>query len=179
MLLDNPADLKQAAVGRRLIGLDPGTKTIGVAVSDSRHGIATPLLVIRRKKLKDDLADLRKVIGEYDAGGIVIGLPVNMDGSSGQRVQSVKAFQRNIAREIDLPMVFWDERLSTFAVERNLIDQDVSRARRKEVIDAHAAAFILQGALDFRVVSDLEPVDEMEDEEQDDTWPFDLGGGKS
>jgi len=178
MLLDNPADLKETAAGKRLIGLDPGTKTIGVAVSDSRHGIATPLEVIRRKKLKDDLAALKGIIGEYDVGGIVIGLPVNMDGSTGQRVQSVKAFQRNIAREIDLPMVFWDERLSTFAVERNLIDQDVSRAKRREVIDAHAAAFILQGALDFQPVAAPDLPDE-DEEDEDDTWPFDLGGDKS
>ena len=88
MLLDNPADLKETAAGKRLIGLDPGTKTIGVAVSDSRHGIATPLEVIRRKKLKDDLAALKGIIGEYDVGGIVIGLPVNMNGTEGKRCQS-------------------------------------------------------------------------------------------
>ncbi len=150
MLLD-PTALRRTTAGKRLIGLDPGTKTIGVAVCDSAHMVATPLQVILRKKLKTDLEALRQIIERTGAGGIVVGLPLNMDGTSGPRAQSVRAFQRNLERTFDLPMAFVDERLSTSAVERSLIEQDVSRRRRAEVIDAHAAAYILQGALDLRV----------------------------
>ncbi len=134
--------------GSRLLGLDVGAKTVGIAVSDSRLGLATPVETIIRKKLKDDVAALNRVIAGRDIGGLIVGLPMNMDGGEGPRCQSVRQFAANIAPFIDLPSAFWDERLSTVAVERTLIDQDVSRQRRDAVIDAHAAAFILQGALD-------------------------------
>lgn len=150
MLLATPAALKHAAAGKRLLGLDPGTKTIGVAVSDPDHKVATAVTVIRRRKLADDLAALGRLVADYEAGGLVIGMPLNMDGSAGPRAQSVRAFQRNLEGHFDLPMAFVDERLSTHAVEQGLIAQDVSRRRRAEVVDAHAAAFILQGALDYR-----------------------------
>jgi putative pre-16S rRNA nuclease len=150
-VLLKPVELRQRATGKRLIGLDPGTKTIGVAICDSAHMVATPLQVIRRGKQAADFAAIEKIIDETGAGGIVVGMPLNMDGTSGPRAQSVRAFQRSLERAFDLPMAFIDERLSTSAVERSLISQDVSRRRRAEVIDAHAAAYILQGALDLRV----------------------------
>ncbi|PJK30993.1 Holliday junction resolvase RuvX [Minwuia thermotolerans] len=150
MLLESAARLKAACAGRRLLGLDPGTKTIGVAVADPGHQVATPLTVIRRTKFTADLAALQALIAEYDIGGLVIGLPLNMDGTAGPRAQSVRAFQRNLESALDLPMILHDERMSTQAVERSLIGQDVSRRRRAEVIDAHAAAYILQGVLDAR-----------------------------
>ena len=139
---------QQMRPGSRLLGLDVGAKTVGIAVSDSRLGLATPVETIIRKKLKDDVAALNRVIAGRDIGGLIVGLPMNMDGGEGPRCQSVRQFAANIAPFIDLPSAFWDERLSTVAVERTLIDQDVSRQRRDAVIDAHAAAFILQGALD-------------------------------
>lgn len=150
-MLLKPVELRQRATGKRLIGLDPGTKTIGVAICDSAHMVATPLQVIRRGKQAADFAAIEKIIDDTGAGGIVVGMPLNMDGTSGPRAQSVRAFQRSLERAFDLPMAFIDERLSTSAVERSLISQDVSRRRRAEVIDAHAAAYILQGALDLRV----------------------------
>ena len=134
--------------GARLLGLDVGAKTVGIAVSDGRLNLATPVHTLRRRKLRDDVAALQALIEARNIGGLIIGLPVNMDGSEGPRCQSVRQFAENIGQFIDLPMAFWDERLSTAAVERSLIAQDVSRRRREEVIDAHAAAYILQGALD-------------------------------
>ena len=135
-------------IGRPLLGLDPGTKTIGLALSDSLHNIATPLETIHRSKFTQDAARLVEIIKEYEVGGLVIGLPLNMDGSEGPRVQSVRAFVRNLAPFIKLPVCYWDERLSTIAVERTLLEADASRKRRSEVIDKMAAGFILQGALD-------------------------------
>lgn len=132
------------------MGLDPGTKTIGVALSDPDHRVATPHLTVTRKKFAADAEALRTIIEQYGIGGIVIGHPLNMDGSSGPRAQASRAFQRNLEKLFDLPMLLRDERLSTAAVERSLIEQDTSRRRRAEVIDAHAAAFILQGVLDSR-----------------------------
>jgi len=129
-------------------GLDLGTKTIGVAVSDAMRAIATPLLTIRRGKFAADAARLAEIIAGRQIAGLVIGLPRNMDGSEGPRCQSVRAFARNLEGRIDLPMVFWDERLSTVAAERALIEGDTSRRRRDEVIDQVAAGIILQGALD-------------------------------
>ncbi|WP_416900265.1 MAG: Holliday junction resolvase RuvX [Minwuia sp.] len=143
-----PAALKQAAAGKRLLGLDPGTKTIGTALSDPGHKVATPHRTIARKKFAADVAELRAIVDEYGIGGLVIGHPLNMDGSSGPRAQAARAFQRNLEKVFDLPMLLRDERLSTVAVERSLIEQDTSRRRRAETIDAHAAAFILQGVLD-------------------------------
>jgi putative holliday junction resolvase len=131
-----------------LIGLDLGTKTIGVAVSDPDRRLATGVETIRRKAFKADAARLLAIATERKAVGFVLGLPINMDGSEGPRAQSTRAFARNLATLTELPITLWDERLSTAAVERELIGMDVSRARRAEVIDEHAAIFILQGALD-------------------------------
>jgi len=131
-----------------LVGLDLGTKTIGVAVSDPDRRLATGVETIQRKAFKLDAAQLLAIASERNATGFVLGLPINMDGSEGPRAQSTRAFARNLAQLTDLAIAFWDERLSTAAVERELIAQDVSRARRAEVIDQHAAIFILQGALD-------------------------------
>jgi putative Holliday junction resolvase len=134
--------------GRALAGLDLGDKTIGVAVSDTMRQVATPLETIRRKKFTQDAEALLAILSARAIGGIVIGLPRNMDGSEGARCQSTRAFARNLARLTDLPIGFWDERLSTIAAERALIEADTSRKRRAEVIDHVAAGFILQGALD-------------------------------
>ena len=145
---DLPQLRARLSPGARLLGLDVGAKTVGIAVSDGRLNLATPVHTLRRRKLMDDVAALQALIEARNIGGLIIGLPVNMDGSEGPRCQSVRQFAENIGQFIDLPMAFWDERLSTAAVERSLIAQDVSRRRREEVIDAHAAAYILQGALD-------------------------------
>lgn len=131
-----------------LLGLDLGTKTIGTAVSDDTRRVASPLKTLHRKKFGEDAKTLLELVRERKIGAIVLGLPINMDGSEGPRAQASRAFARNLAKLTELPIGLWDERLSTAAVERELISQDVSRARRAEVIDAHAAAFILQGALD-------------------------------
>ena len=131
-----------------LVGLDLGTKTIGVAVSDPDRRLATGVETIHRKQFKADAARLFAIEAERNAVGFVLGLPINMDGSEGPRAQSTRAFARNFSRLTDLPIGLWDERLSTAAVERELIANDVSRAKRAKVIDEHAAIFILQGALD-------------------------------
>jgi putative Holliday junction resolvase len=131
-----------------LVGLDLGTKTIGVAVSDPDRRLATGVETIKRKAFKADAARLLAIAGERNVVGFVLGLPINMDGSEGPRAQSTRAFARNFSRLTDLPIGLWDERLSTAAVERELIANDVSRAKRAKVIDEHAAIFILQGALD-------------------------------
>jgi putative holliday junction resolvase len=134
--------------GQRLIGLDLGSKTIGVALSDVEFRIATAKETIKRLKFRDDAARLAKLSTEHDVAALVIGLPLNMDGSEGPRAQATRAFVRNLAGPLPLPVVLWDERLSTAAAERALIEQDMSRAKRGAVIDAAAAAYILQGALD-------------------------------
>jgi len=134
--------------GRRLIGLDLGTETIGVAVSDRLRGVATPLETIRRRKFMQDATRVLEIAGGRDVAGIVLGLPLNMDGSEGPRAQSTRAFARNLERLTPLPIAFWDERLSTVAAERALIEADTSRKRRAQVIDHVAAAYILQGLLD-------------------------------
>src|SRR5215467_12265617 len=131
-----------------LIGLDLGTKTIGVAVSDPDRKLATGVETIQRKAFKADAARLLAIAAERSAVGFVLGLPINMDGSEGPRAQSTRSFARNFARLTELPIALWDERLSTAAVERELIAADASRSKRKAVIDEHAAIFILQGALD-------------------------------
>ena len=131
-----------------LIGLDLGTKTIGVATSDPDRRLATGVETIARKAFTADAQRLLALAAERKAVGFVLGLPINMDGSEGPRAQSTRAFARNLARLTELPIAFWDERLSTAAVERDLIAADVSREKRAAVIDQHAAAFILQGALD-------------------------------
>jgi putative pre-16S rRNA nuclease len=132
----------------RLLGLDVGTKTIGLALSDVTRSIATPYETIRRTKFTADAKALAAIVMKEGVGGLVIGLPINLDGSEGPRAQSTRAFARNLAGHVDVPMAFWDERLSTAAVERHLIEADASRKRRAEVIDRMAAAYILQGALD-------------------------------
>ena len=131
-----------------IAGLDYGDKTIGVAISDLRRSVATPTEIIRREKFTLDAAKLMQIVAARDIRGLILGLPLNMDGSAGPRVQSTQAFARNLARLTDLPIAFWDERLSTVAAERALLEADASRKRRKEVIDAVAAGYILQGALD-------------------------------
>lgn len=129
-------------------GLDLGTKTIGVAVSDSFLTVASPLETIRRKKFGVDAAQLLEIAKDRGLGGFVLGLPYNMDGTEGPRCQSTRAFARNLARLTELPIGFWDERLSTVAAERALLEADTSRAKRAEVIDHVAAGYILQGVLD-------------------------------
>lgn len=131
-----------------LAGLDLGTKTIGVAVSDQFRTVATPLETIKRSKYTADAAHLEKILSARQISGIVLGLPFNMDGSEGPRCQSTRAFARNFARQSALPITYWDERLSTVAAERALLEADASRKRRAEVIDHVAASYILQGALD-------------------------------
>ena len=131
-----------------LIGLDLGTKTIGVAVSDPDRRVAAPVETIARRRFGIDARRILDLAAERRAVGFVLGLPINMDGSEGARAQSTRAFARNLAGLTELPIALWDERLSTAAVERALIEADASRARRKAVIDAHAASYILQGALD-------------------------------
>jgi putative Holliday junction resolvase len=135
--------------GRRLMGLDLGEKTIGLALSDVRLSIASPLETIRRRKFTADAEILIARIAEHEIGGLVLGLPVNMDGTEGPRCQSTRQFAANLLQKIDIPIAFQDERLSTAAVTRTLIEADVSRARRAEVVDKLAAAYILQSALDF------------------------------
>jgi putative Holliday junction resolvase len=134
--------------GRALLGLDFGTKTIGVAVSDTLRRVASPLETIRRTRFGADAARLLAIAEGRVAGGLVIGLPRNMDGSEGPRAQSTRAFARNLSGLTALPIVFWDERLSTVAAERALLEADASRRRRAEVIDQVAAGYILQGFLD-------------------------------
>ncbi len=131
-----------------LIGLDLGSKTIGVAASDPDRRLAAGVTTVARKTFTVDAKALLALAAERAAAGFVLGLPVNMDGTEGPRAQSTRAFARNLAKLTDLPIALWDERLSTAAVERALIDADVSRSKRAAVIDQHAAAFILQGALD-------------------------------
>jgi putative Holliday junction resolvase len=134
--------------GARLLGLDLGTKTIGLALSDISRIVATPLETIKRTKFTKDAERLLEICEEHSVAALVIGLPLNLDGSEGPRSQATRAFARNLSGKTDLPMVFWDERLSTVAVERTLLEADASRKRRAEVIDKMAAGFILQGALD-------------------------------
>ena len=151
-MVETPSDLiSTLESGQRLMGLDLGSKTIGLALGDNDHKIATPFDTIRRKKFGLDAVALANIIAAENIGGLVMGLPLNMDGSEGPRVQATRAFLRNLANLPDfpaLPVLLWDERLSTAAVERTLLEADTSRAKRAEVIDKMAAAFILQGAID-------------------------------
>jgi putative Holliday junction resolvase len=145
-ILDLPAALPSLTP---VLGLDLGEKTIGVAVSDLTRTIASPLVLIRKTKFTDEANQLFKLMADRGAGGVVIGLPVNMDGTEGVRCQSNRAFARNLLRLKDLPIAFWDERLSSAAVNRMLIQEaDLTRKKRAEVVDRAAAAYILQGALD-------------------------------
>lgn len=149
MICETFEDFAQRCGGTAaLVGLDLGDRTIGVAVSDRIGAVATPLETIRRRKFTQDAERLDDIIADRAIGGILLGLPRNMDGTEGPRCQSTRAFARNLARRSDLPIGFWDERLSTVAAERALLEADTSRKRRSEVIDHVAAAYILQGALD-------------------------------
>ncbi|SDZ39881.1 putative holliday junction resolvase [Jannaschia faecimaris] len=131
-----------------LMGLDLGTKTCGVAVSDTFRSVSTPLETVRRTKFTADAEALEVILAKRAVVGLILGLPLNMDGSEGPRAQSTRAFARNLSRRIDTPITYWDERLSTVAAERALLEADTSRKRRAEVIDHVAAGYILQGALD-------------------------------
>lgn len=149
MPICNPAELKPLlAAGTRLLGLDVGTKTIGMALSDTTHIVATPLDTIRRTRFREDLKRMLAEIARHNVGGIVVGLPLALDGSDSPRTQGVRQFAKNLMAHTELPIVFWDERLSTAAVERGMIEADLSRSRRAELIDKAAAAYILQGLLD-------------------------------
>lgn len=133
---------------QRLLGLDLGTKTIGLALSDVMLTIATPLETIKRTKFTADAEQLLAIVAKHQVGGLILGYPLNMDGSKGPRAQASESFVRNLQRLSDLPVALWDERLSTAAVTRTLLEADASRRRRAEVVDKMAASFILQGALD-------------------------------
>jgi putative Holliday junction resolvase len=149
MIFDSPAALRAAVPpGQRLIGLDVGTKTIGLALSDTRLVIASPLETIRRRRFRDDMAALFALIDRHGVGGAVIGLPLALDGRDSPRTQSVRAFARNLLELRDLPVALWDERMSTAAVTREMIAADLTRKRRAEIVDKVAAAYILQGCLD-------------------------------
>ena len=149
MPIVEPAKLRAALPpGRRLLGLDVGEKTIGLAVSDPGLAVASPLVTLRRGKFTADAERVARLVAERRVGGLVVGLPVNMDGSEGPRCQSVRQFAANLLARLDLPLAFWDERLSTAAVTRAMIDADLSRRRRGEIVDQLAAAYILQGLLD-------------------------------
>lgn len=149
MIIRNIEDLAAALpAGTRLLGLDVGEKTVGLAISDSRFTVASPLKTLRRTKFTADAHTLFALMDEREVGGLVIGLPINMDGSEGQRAHAVRQFADNLMRLRDVPAGFWDERLSTAAVERAMLAADLSRAKRAKHIDAAAAAYILQGALD-------------------------------
>ena len=150
MILADPVALREVVpAGMRLMGLDVGTKTIGLALSDTRSVIATPLETIQRRRFRDDVAQLLALIDHHGVGGLVIGLPLTLAGGDGPRTQSVRQFARNVEAQRELPIAFWDERLSTAAVEREMIAADLTRKRRGEIVDKVAAAYILQGCLDF------------------------------
>jgi len=150
MPICNPAELRaQIAPGQRILGFDVGAKTIGLALADATLAIASPLEILRRTKFTKDAERLKALIDEHNVGGLVIGLPINMDGSEGRRCQSVRQFAANLLGKFDIAVAFWDERLSTAAVERMMVEEiDLSRKRRGELVDKLAAAWILQGALD-------------------------------
>ena len=149
MLLTDPKELRAAVPpGRRVMGLDVGTKTIGLALSDTRLVIASPLETIRRRRFRDDIAALFALADRHDVGGLVIGLPLSLGGGDSPRTQSVRQFARNLLALRDMPVAFWDERLSTAAVTREMIAHDMTRKRRAEIVDRVAAAYILQGFLD-------------------------------
>lgn len=147
-ILDIDALLDRLPRHARLFGIDLGTKTIGVAVSDVERRIASPLETIRREKFSIDVKKLDALAQTHQAFALVVGLPLNMDGSEGPRSQATRAFVRNLSNFMSLPVIYWDERLSTAAVTRSLIEQDASRAKRAQVVDRMAAAYILQGVLD-------------------------------
>lgn len=150
MPICKPAEIKgNLARGQPILGLDLGTRTIGVAISDIGLLIASPLVTLQRRKFTRDYAELEKIMRERDAGALVIGLPVEMSGAEGPRAQAARAFAAEVLKRRDLPIAFWDERMSTAAIQRMLTDEaDLSRKRRAELVDKAAAAYILQGLLD-------------------------------
>ncbi len=155
MIVRNPAELKSLlAPGKAVLGLDLGTKTIGLARSDLSRAIATPMETIKRTKFTKDAETLRGIIERDEIGALVLGLPVNMDGTEGPRCQSTRQFAANLLEKFDIPITFWDERMSTQAVTRTLLEADATRKRRAEVVDKMAAAYILQGALDAMAAAD-------------------------
>ena len=149
MPIVTPTELKERlSIGQRLLGIDLGTKTIGLALSDSLQMVASPLITLTRGKFSADAEALVRLRREHGVAALILGLPLNMDGSEGPRCQATRAFARNLLGHDDPIIVFWDERLSTAAVTRGMIDADLSRARRAEIVDRAAAAYILQGLLD-------------------------------
>ena len=149
MTIRKPADLLDGiGPGKRLLGLDLGTKTIGLALSDVGRMIATPYETVKRTKLRADLERLKAIVDKEGVGAFVLGLPLNMDGSEGKRAQATRQFAADLTKAIDLPLCFWDERLTTFEAENLLIEGGMSRKKRRDVIDKVAAAVILQGCLD-------------------------------
>lgn len=149
MAICNPADLPQILKrGQRVLGLDVGTKTIGLALSDTLLMVATPLRTVRRARFKTDAAEVLREVDAHGVGALAIGLPISLEGRESPRSQSVRQFARSLLEVRDLPVTFWDERLSTAAVERTMIEADLTRRRRREIIDRTAAAYILQGLLD-------------------------------
>lgn len=149
MLIETPAEFAAAVPhGQRLLGLDVGETTIGLALSDGSRTIASPYETIERTKFARDMEKLEKIIASHAVGGLVIGYPVNMDGSLGPRTQSTRTFAANLGKKISLPMLLWDERMSTMAVERVMLDADLSRERRSQLVDKLAASYMLQGFLD-------------------------------
>ena len=150
MTIRKPRELTQGlAPGARILGLDLGTRTIGLALSDVGHTIATPYQTIRRTKLKADISQLLGIINEQGVGALVLGLPINMDDTEGPRCQATRQFATDLLKAHDLPLAYWDERLSSHAAEEALLEADLSPKRRAEIIDKVAAAVILQGCLDF------------------------------
>ena len=145
----NPAELtEQLRPGQRLLGIDPGTKTLGLALSDPTRSVANPLRAMARRNLAQILAELADLVASEEVGGIVVGLPLNMDGRESPRSQSARALAASLERGLEIPVALWDERWSTVAVTRTLLNSGASRRRRREVADKMAAAYILQGALD-------------------------------
>ncbi|MDE3015492.1 MAG: Holliday junction resolvase RuvX [Pseudomonadota bacterium] len=149
IIANSPAEFTAALPSAaRLLGLDVGEKTIGLALTDATRRIATPLSTIERGKFTKDMEHLKKIIAAHAVAGLVIGYPINMDGSLGPRAQSTRTFVSNLQKYIELPMLLWDERLSTMAVERAMLEADLSRARRDALVDKLAAGYMLQGFLD-------------------------------
>lgn len=150
MAICKPSEITaRLARNQAILGLDLGTKTIGLALSDVGYMVASPLKTIARRKFTQDMAELSEVIQKHNVGALLIGLPIQMDGTEGARAQATRSFAAEVLKRVDLPIAFWDERLSSSAVERMLTDEaDLSRRRRAELVDKAAAAYILQGALD-------------------------------
>ena len=149
MLIESRTEFSEKTKGySRLLGLDVGEKTIGLALSDAMRSIASPMITIDRKKFTKDMEELKKIITAQSVGGLVIGYPINMDGSHGPRTQSTRTFVSTMSKHIDLPMILWDERMSTMAVERTMLEADLSRSRRDQLVDKLAASYMLQGFLD-------------------------------